>query len=250
MLNVLIVDDEPLAHEVLLHHCRAQGDLAIVGQCHNAAEALAALECQRVDLMFLDVRMPRFGGLDLLRGLAAPPLTVIVSAHREHALDGFDLDVIDYLLKPVSAARFAEALGKVRRRIAAQTPPSAKTAQEIILKIDRTLRRFSFAEIAFFQAQGNFVLVSGPGGTVLATTTLKALREALPAESFVQVHKSYIVSRAAIVAQRSDRLELQGGALIPVGKSFRGGRFMVGNSGERAADQALQGSPSVSDRSG
>ncbi len=235
MLNVLIVDDEPLAHEVLVHHCRAQSDLTIVGQCHNAAEALAALERQRVDLMFLDVRMPRFGGLDLLRGLTAPPLTIIVSAHREHALDGFDLDVIDYLLKPVSAARFAEALDKVRRRIAADEPPETGPARDIILKVDRSRRRFALDRIAYFQAQGNFVLVSSADGTVLATTTLKALHEALPNQSFVQVHKSYIVRRAAIVAQRSDSLELESGTAIPIGKSFRGGRFMVGDSGEIAA---------------
>mgnify|MGYP001764891373 CR=1 FL=1 len=222
MLKVLIVDDEPLAHEVLIHHCRAHSGLEVVAQCRSAAEALAALERNPVDLMFLDVRMPRFGGIDLLRGLATPPLTVIVSAHRDHAFEGFELDVIDYLLKPVSAARFAEAVDKVRRRIAAASPGRTEPAQDIVLKVDRTLRRFVLDDVSLFQAQGNFVLVTGTFGSVLATTTLKALLEALPGSGFVQVHKSYIVRRGAISAQSAQTLMLADGTVVPIGKSFRG----------------------------
>ena len=226
MLKVLIVDDEPLAHEVLLHHCRAHPDLVVAGQCHNAAAALAALDAQRIDLMFLDIRMPQFGGIDLLRGLAAPPLTVIVSAHRDHAIEGFELDVVDYLLKPVSAGRFAAALDKVRRRIADDHATSAEVGGSIVLKVDRALRRFPFDEIASAQAQGNFVLLTGPSGTALATTTLKALREALPASQFVQVHKSHLVRRSAIIAQSANSMTLADGRVVPIGKSFRGRAFL------------------------
>lgn len=226
MLKVLIVDDEPLAHEVLIHLCRDHPDLQVVAQCQSAAEALAAIEQSPVDLMFLDVQMPRFGGIDLLRGLAAPPLTVIVSAHRDHAFEGFELDVIDYLLKPVSAARFAEAVDKVRRRIAAASPGGNEPAQDIVLKVDRTLRRFALDDVSFFQAQGNFVMVTGAFGRALATTTLKALLEALPDPAFVQVHKSYIVRRGAIAAQTGKTLQLADGATIPVGKSFRGSDYL------------------------
>lgn len=226
MLNVLIVDDEPLAHEVLMHHCRSHGDLSVVAHCHSAAEGLAALEHHPVDLMFLDVRMPGFGGLDLLRGLTAPPLTVIVSAHREHAFDGFELDVIDYLLKPVGAERFAEAIDKVRRRLDTTVPGREGPARDIVLKVDRTLHRFVLDEISCFEAQGNFVLVCGSSGNVLATTTLKALREMLPARSFVQVHKSHVVRRQAIAAQDSRSLRLADGTIVPIGKSFRGRNYL------------------------
>ena len=156
MLNVLIVDDEAPAHDVMLHHIGAHEDLTVVGQCYNAAETLTSLETLEVDLMLLDIRMPGFGGLDLLRGLKSPPLTIIASAHRDYAVDGFDLDVVDYLLKPVSAERFAGALDKVRRRLDEQ---SQRGEEAITLKVDRAMRRVDLADIAFIQAQHQSALV-------------------------------------------------------------------------------------------
>lgn len=226
MLSVLIVDDEPLAHEVLAHHCRGEPDMAIVAHCLSAAEALAQLEAQSIDLMFLDIRMPLFGGLDLLHGLRNPPLTVIVSAHQEHALAGFELDVVDYLLKPVSAERFQKALGKVRRRMAERPIPRPANPKDLVLKVDRVMRRFRLAEISAFEAQGNFVNVVGDWGTALATATLKDLRTRLSPERFVQVHRSYIVNRDRIVEQHNDRVRLEDGRSIPIGRSYRAADFL------------------------
>lgn len=221
MLRVLIVDDEPLAHDVLAHHCRADPDIAIVAHCLSAAEALAQLEDSAVDLMFLDIRMPLFGGLDLLRGLRSPPLTVIVSAHHEHALDGFELDVVDYILKPVSAPRFEAALAKVRRRIAERSAVGQESPDDLILKIDRALRRFRLGEISSFEAQGNFVNVVGDRGAALATATLKNLSELLPADRFVRIHRSFIVNRKRIIEQHHDKVWLSNGRVIPIGRSYR-----------------------------
>ncbi len=226
MLKVLIVDDEPLAHEVLAHHCRSEPDIEIAAHCLSAADALVQLQVQRVDLMFLDIRMPMFGGLDLLRGLAKPPLTVIVSAHQEHAHDGFELDVVDYLLKPVSADRFATALAKVRRRIAERTGVEAAAPDDLVLKVDRAMRSFRLAEISSFEAEGNFVRVVGDGGSVLATATLKSLLNRLPDDRFAQVHRSFIVNKARVVVQHSDRLRLRDGRTIPIGRSFREARLL------------------------
>ena len=222
VLKVLIVDDEPLAHDVLAHLCEGEGDIEIVAHCLNAAGALLQLEKQAIDLMFLDIRMPAFGGLDLLRGLQNAPLTIIVSAHQEHAFDGFELDVVDYLLKPVSAARFAEALAKVRRRRAIAASAVNEEPEEIVLKVDRALRRFRFDEITCFQAQGNFVAVISGGQAFLATITIKQLRAQLPATRFVQVHRSRIVHRLRIVEQRSHELLLDDGQVVPIGRSYRG----------------------------
>jgi two-component system, LytTR family, response regulator len=228
MLNILIVDDEPLAHDVLLHHCSRHTDLNVVGQCYNAAQALSATESFKIDLMFVDIRMPRFGGLELLRGMTAPPLAIIVSAHKEYALDGFELDIVDYLLKPVSAERFSEALDRVRRRIGAQKPNVNEPDRQLVLRVDRTLRRFDYDDIDYIQAQGNFVLVSSCGRTFLATATLKGLLDCLPVDQFVRVHKSYIVRRSAILEQKSNMLRLKNGREIPIGKSFRGTSFFSG----------------------
>lgn len=222
MLKVLVVDDEAPAHEVMAHLCAAHDDVAIVGHCHNAAEALAALQSLDVDLMLLDIRMPGFGGLDLLRGLEAPPLTIIASAHREHALDGYDLDVVDYLLKPVGSGRFDAALDKVRRRIERARDPAPREAEEIVLKVDRAHRRFLLDEISHFEAQGNFVrLWHEAGWSLLATVTLRHLRDTLPADRFVQVHKSFIANRRKVVEQRADSLVMTTGATLPIGRTYR-----------------------------
>ncbi len=221
MLKVLIVDDEPHAREVLAHHCSSDPNIAIVGRCQSAAEALKVIETGAVDLMFLDIRMPLFGGLDLLRGLHKPPLTVIVSAHQEHALDGFELDVIDYLLKPVGAERFQATLGKVRRRVAGQSAAVQERPDELVLKVDRALRRFRLAEVSSMQAQGNFVNIVGDWGSVLVTTTLKNLHTCLPTTQFIQIHRSYIVNRERIVEQHHDQVRLSDGQVIPIGRSYR-----------------------------
>lgn len=226
MLRVLIVDDEPLAHDVLAHHCRAEPDIAIVAHCLSAAEALAQLETSAVDLMFLDIRMPLFGGLDLLRGLRAPPLAVIVSAHHEHALDGFELDVVDYILKPVSAPRFEAALAKVRRRMVERPVVGQESPDDLVLKVDRALRRFRLGEISSFEAQGNFVNVVGDWGAALATATLKSLSELLPADRFVRIHRSFIVNRERIIEQHHDKVWLSDGRLIPIGRSYRDVRLL------------------------
>ena len=222
MLNVLVVDDEEPAHAVMIHLCARHGDVQIVGHCCNVAQTLVALQSLKVDLMLLDIRMPGFGGLDLLRGLESPPLTIIASAHREHAFDGYELDVVDYLLKPVSAERFDAALDKVRRRVAPPKNDAADEVDSIILKIDRAERRFRLDEISHFEAQGNFVrLWHNAGWSVLATTTLRQLLDALPNDQFVQVHKSYIVNRRKVVEQRADSLLTSTDALIPIGRRFR-----------------------------
>lgn len=225
MLNVLIVDDEPLAHAVLLHYCRDHADLQVIGQCYNAAEALAALSTHRVDLMFLDIRMPRFGGLDLLRGLDRPPLTVIASAHREHAHDGFELDVVDYLLKPVSAVRFAAALDKVRRRLTTDLSKPLAQKEELVLKVDRSLRRFRLDRVSYFQAQGNFVKVCSDDGDCLATVTLSKLADALPIGQFARIHRSFVVRRDRIVEQRRASVRLGTGVEVPISRSYRNLEF-------------------------
>lgn len=221
MLNVLIVDDEPLAHDVLAHLCEREAGIKIMAQCLSAAEALRHLEQQAIDVMFLDIRMPVFGGLDLLKGLADPPLTVIVSAHEEHAFEGFALDVVDYLLKPVSASRFAEAIAKVRRRQQAKSSEQTEQPDLIALKVDRAIRCFYLDDIALFRAQGNFVAVVSDDQTSLATTTMKHLSAHLPADRFVQIHRSCIVNRQRVVEQRLNELLLDNGQTVAIGRSYR-----------------------------
>lgn len=229
-LQLIIVDDEPLAHQVLLHHLAAEPTVQVVAQCYNAAEALAVLAHQPIDLMLLDIQMPVLTGLDMLKVLATPPQVIITSAYAEYALDGFALDVTDYLLKPISGERLAQALQKVRRRqqVAASThPPTTTTAtaltaaEYLVLKVDRELRRFELGSICCFEAYGNYVKVWQGERMTLVNSTLKQLCNQLPATAFVQVHKSFVVAASYVVGRDSQQLQLSNGLKVKIGDAYK-----------------------------
>ncbi|GAA0363640.1 LytTR family DNA-binding domain-containing protein [Bowmanella denitrificans] len=219
-MKTLIIDDEPLAHEVLLHHSRMHPDIDVVGQCYNAAEALAFLASQQVDLVLLDIHMPVLSGLDMLRVMANRPQVVLCTAYQEHALVGFELDVTDYLLKPVSAERFAQALDKVRRRIGMALPPPEMTSH-IVIRVDREDRKVELSKVCCVEAYGNYVKVWLEDGCLLTAATLKHFAETLPETCFVQVHKSFLVNKAWVVAKDTEQLTLRSGQKIKMGKAYR-----------------------------
>ena len=220
MLKVLIIDDEPLAHEVLLHHLAQHSDIQVVGRCYNATQALAWLAENTVDLLFLDINMPELNGIALLKVLANRPKVIIVSAYQEYAIHGFELDVADYLLKPVCAERFAQALKKVRQAIA---PRQTKvvTPKHLVLKVDREKRKFALSEISYLEAYGNFVKLWQADKMTLVSSSLKQLIEQLPSEQFTQIHKSYVVNNAKVLAQDTEHLTLDCGSTLKVTRSFK-----------------------------
>ena len=234
VISALIVDDEPLAHQVMLHHLQAVTDIRVIGQCYNATQALQFLASTEVDLLFLDINMPALSGIEMLRVLANKPQVIIVSAYQEYALEGFELDVTDYLLKPVAKARFEAALDKVRARHAASQPSLMSTGtppahESVVLKVGREKRKFLLEDIQFLEAYGNYVKllssdhqgVKGELDMTLVNTSIKQLLQELPGDNFVQVHKSFVVNRAHIQALNSEQLELRCGEQIKVGKSFK-----------------------------
>ncbi|MFC3030950.1 LytR/AlgR family response regulator transcription factor [Pseudoalteromonas fenneropenaei] len=225
MLTVLIVDDEPLAHQVLLHHLRSHTDIEVIGQCYNATQALAILVKQRVDLLLLDINMPALSGLDMLSVMANRPQVIIVSAHQEHALKGFELDVCDYLLKPVSAARLATALDKVRSRLALQQSPipilATSESPSIVVKVDREKRKINLADITLLEAYGNYVKLWQGEQMTLVSSTLKLLLAQLPSPPFLQIHKSFVVNQQHLVALDNDTATLSDGKVVRIGKAFK-----------------------------
>ncbi|WP_348731525.1 response regulator [Rheinheimera texasensis] len=223
--KLLIVDDEPLAHQVLLHHLQAHPDLQLVAQCYSAAEAMAVLAQQPIDLILLDIQLPVLTGLQMLKLLAKPPQVILVTAYAEYALDGFALDVTDYLLKPVSGERLALALDKVRRRAGlpapVTTPAAAGGNEHIVLKVDRELRRFDLASICCFEGYGNYVKVWQGQQMTLASSTLKALMEQTAAAGFIQVHKSFLVNPSHVLSLDSQLLKLSNLQQIRIGEAFK-----------------------------
>lgn len=235
-LKLLIVDDEPLAHQVLLHHLAAETTVQVVAQCYNAAEALAVLAHQPIDLMLLDIQMPVLTGLDMLKVLATPPQVIITSAYAEYALAGFALDVTDYLLKPISGERLAQALEKVRRRRLANSQLSfasaagaltrsatipAVPASFIVLKVDRELRKFELASISCFEGYGNYVKVWQGAQMTLVNATLKHIYTQSGSAGFVQVHKSFLVNQQHVIAVDCHKVQLANQQQIKIGEAFK-----------------------------
>ena len=222
MVSALIVDDEPLAHEVLKHHLQDVRDITVVMQCYNASQALSYLASHSVDLLLLDINMPALSGIELLKVLGNRPQVILISAFQQYALEGFELDVADYLLKPVSAQRFSQALDKVRRRLHALLSAQHDVIpQHIVLKVDREKRKLLLSDISLFEAYGNYVKVWQGQQVTLATSTLKQVLQHLPAGQFVQVHKSYIVNRQHVSATDNEQLTLSNDRKLKVGKSFK-----------------------------
>ncbi|WP_245321441.1 LytTR family DNA-binding domain-containing protein [Pseudoalteromonas sp. KS88] len=216
MIKAIIVDDEPLAHQVLLHHLTAHSNINVVGQYYSAKDALCVLAKPGIDLVFLDINMPELTGLELLKALANPPQVIINSAYQEYALAGFDLNVTDYLLKPVSAPRLKQALSKVCQRAL----PLEHQSKDITLKVDREKRKFALDTIEYIEAYGNYVKLHQADSFTLATTTLKQLNEQL-AGTFIQIHKSYLINKNKVTAVNHEYVELTTGAVVKIGKSYK-----------------------------
>ena len=220
MLKTLIIDDEPLAHQVLQHHLQDSTDIALVGSCYNATEALRFLAQQPVDLLLLDINMPALSGIELLKVLHNRPPVILISAYKEFAVEGFELDVVDYLVKPVSRARLLEAINKVYRRLGSA---SLQAESYIVLKVDREKRRFLVNDIDLLEAYGNYVKVWQGEQVTLVNSTLKRLLQLLPALQFIQVHKSFVVNKGKIIALEQEQLRLEGGQPVKVGKAYKNG---------------------------
>ncbi|MDP4944248.1 MAG: response regulator [Alishewanella sp.] len=218
MLSTVIIDDEPLAHNVIKHHLKARDDIALVANCYNATEALRYLAHHKVDLILLDINMPALSGIDMLKVLSNRPHVIIISAYQDYAIDGFALDVVDYLLKPVSAERLIEALNKVHRRVITAVPP---LNAYLMLKVDREKRKFLLGDITLLEAYGNYVKVWQGEHMTLVSSTLKRLVQQLPQQQFVQVHKSFIVNRNKVVALDNDHVRIEGDRMIKVGRLFK-----------------------------
>lgn len=220
MLRTLIVDDEPLAHQVVLTYAKEVSELSITGQCYSGAQALSFLEENEVDLIFLDIQMPGLTGLDVLSVMKNKPQVIIASAYQEYALDGFNMDVTDYLLKPFRFDRFLQAIEKVRQRI----KPSSdleQAAKDIFIKVDRKQVKVELAQVSCLEAYGNYVKVWRNGTMLLTPATLSSFENSLPAKQFVRIHKSTIINLAHIDYISADIAKLRDGTEHAIGKQFK-----------------------------
>jgi len=230
-LRCLIVDDEPLAHTVLRTYLdRVPGLATWAGSCYGAVEALTLLQTTPIDVLFLDVDMPELTGLELLRALPQPPQVVLCTAHATHALEAFELGVVDYLLKPIRFERFIKTITRLHTTATDRTPailPAGAThtgtlpaPDSLFLKTDAGTERVRFADLRYVEGYGNFVKCHvASGRTLLTAETMKQMENQLPAQ-FVRVHKSYLVNMACVERLNGNSLLVSGNE-VPIGNTFR-----------------------------
>jgi DNA-binding LytR/AlgR family response regulator len=216
-LNCIIIDDEPVARKVLGEFAAQLPYLAVCGQFENTGRAETHLHDHPVDLILLDIEMPKVSGLDWLKTLPVKPMVILCTAFPKYALEGYELDIIDYLLKPVAFHRFEKAVQKARDF--AQLKPHRHT-DFLFVRCEKRIEKLELADIHFIESLGNYVRIHLSGRQLLAYLTLKGIESQLPATSFVKVHQSYLINFSKITAMEGNRVVVQDQHL-PVGRNFR-----------------------------
>lgn len=239
-ISCLIVDDEPLAQEVLTTHIARIPSLQVVQVCNNAMEAFEALHKNEIDLIFLDINMPVISGLNFLSSLKDPPAVIFTTAYTEYAIDGFELDAVDYLLKPISFQRLSKAIDKALSKLSQQGrnitvvstevqdqqplslhPSSVSDKQYIFVKADNKLVKVDFDDILYIEGMKDYLKMHLTAGKpVIVHQTMKGMEAQLPATQFMRVHKSFIVSLSAIRAIEGNMIHLEK-TQLPIGSTFK-----------------------------
>lgn len=213
-MNCIIVDDENNALDVLESYISKFEFLRLVGRCADAVQAAEVMECKHVDVIFLDIGIPELSGIDFLRTLDPKPKVIFTTAHREHAIDAFELNAVDYLLKPFSLERFSDAV----QRLLPENAPFSDS--QLTVYHNRKHVNVDIESICYIQALGNYVKVHTTADTLITYDSIANLLARLPSALFVQVHKSFVVNRAKIKAYTSQYVTVNG-TDIPIGRTFR-----------------------------
>lgn len=223
-MKCLIVDDEMLARDVIENYIERVDFLRLAGKCSNALQAFSELNKQHIDLMFLDIKMPEMTGLEFIRTLKAPPKIIITTAFHEYALDGFELDVVDYLLKPISFERFLKAVHKVKMP---QDPLPAYAPEKLpheafYVRSDRKLIKINPTEIIFIESLKNYLCIHTGTQKVIVLSTMQYLEEQLKEyPSIFRVHKSFLVNKNFITEIDNGILKMSSGNEIPLGGLYK-----------------------------
>lgn len=219
MIKYAIIDDEPIAHEIIEGFANELQQLEKGGNCYNAFEAIELLQKAQIDLLFLDINMPKISGFELIRTLPNPPMIIITSAYKEFAIDGYEFDVVDYLLKPFSFERFVKAVNKVL--FLKSKPASKKTEQikHIFIKGDKKQHQVDTEDILFIEALGNYCKVFLEDEMIVTLKKISEFEKELPS-NFIRIHNSFIVSKNKIKTIDGNKANLKEHT-IPIGQTYK-----------------------------
>ncbi|KYG75810.1 MULTISPECIES: LytR/AlgR family response regulator transcription factor [Roseivirga] len=219
MIKCLIVDDEPLSRQVLKGFVSDHPDLELAGECKDALEAMSFLQKHGVDLLFLDINMPKLSGVNFYKSLQNKPEVIFTTAYSEFAVEGFELNAIDYLMKPIAFERFIKAIQKVKDKLG-QNSSSSPVQDYIMLKADKKMYRTPFEDILFCEALGDYVKVHLSDKVLIVTTTMKKLLTELPEQIFLRTHKSYIINKTKVEYIEGNQIKI-GEGMVSIGQSYR-----------------------------
>lgn len=224
MITCLIVEDEPLARNLLTEYVQKVPYLKLIQASSNPLAALEILRKEPVDLLFLDIQMPELTGISLLKTLQKKPFVVLTTAYSQYALEGYELDVVDYLLKPITFERFLKAVEKVNQRLGSpeRIPVESKKEEQtyVFVKDGTRLVKVAFDNILFVEGMKDYVTIHMRGQKITTLQRLKVLEDQLPANKFIRVHHSYIVAIEAIDAVHKGEIRI-GNENIPISESYR-----------------------------
>jgi DNA-binding LytR/AlgR family response regulator len=226
-INCVIVDDEPIARDILESYCRHLGELNIVASCSNALEAKAVMQNRRVDILFLDINMPILDGISYAKTLSHQPQIIFTTAYKEFAADAFDLAACDYLLKPFSFDRFIIAIDKSLVKLKAASPDSHQTnvsdrqkEEFLFIKADSKIYKVHFDEVLYAEAQGNYTKIVTINTSLMPKMAFSSFEESLPQTLFMRTHRSFIINKSKIDHIDGNRIFIKN-TEIPIGSNYR-----------------------------
>ncbi|MFT4755298.1 MAG: DNA-binding LytR/AlgR family response regulator [Salibacteraceae bacterium] len=223
MIKYLIIDDEYIAHDIIQGYCDMLPNMQCMKNCHDGLEAFEYLHKNQVDLIFLDLNMPKLKGFDFLRTLKNPPKVIVTTAYQEFAMEGYELNISDYLLKPFGFERFLKAINKtfsVPSINQSVSSPSQGISKRIFLRSNKKYTQVNIDSILFIEASGNYTQVTTPLETISIREKISTVLELLPTADFLQVHKSFAVAPKHIKSIEGNRIFIAD-TIIPIGKLFK-----------------------------
>lgn len=228
MMNCIAIDDEPLALELLEDNIRQVPFLNLIGKCTNAIDALALLKETSVDVVFLDIQMPGLTGLQFIQSLTVKPMFIMVTAYEKFALEGFNLNVVDYLVKPVPLDRFIKACNKAQelyelKKANAAAGNERKEDEYFFINVDYSLVKVVYDNIIWIEGLKDYIKIylHDTSKPIVARLSMKSLEDELPSSAFIRIHKSYIISKNFITSVRKNSVMLEGKTELPVGENYR-----------------------------
>ena len=224
-LSCLIVDDEPIARDIIQNYCGHLEYLQVLASCENALEARTILQQQKIDILFLDINMPVMDGISFLKTLRNPPQVIFTTAYKEYAVDGFDLAACDYLLKPFSFDRFIIAIDKAVEKLqwqpaAVTGPAGAKADNYFFVKADSKIFKIAYEDLLYAEASGNYTKIVTAKNTILPGMSFSSVEELLPKAQFLRVHRSFIINKSKISHIEGNRVFINN-TEIPVGSNYK-----------------------------